>query len=351
MATSGTYTFGSLQSDQIIIDAFERIGTLPDLITSEDIQTAQRSLNLLMSEWINKGLNLWTVKQSILNLIANQNAYTLPANTSDVLEATIRTSQRRLGGTAFSSAGGVAQNAFDGNSATACTQVAPNGYISYDYGANQFVGVQMVGIQSNATLSYTLVFEYSQDNITWTQSASEPVQTYTVGINAWFAIPVPTLARYFRVRETGGATLNIQELYFNTGIQDTTISRISRPEYIYYPLKNQTGRPSSFWIDRQIDPVMYIWPTPTAQYNALFYTRTVMMEDVGAMINQAAIPQRFFEPLIAGLAYRLAQKRKPDMVEMLKNLYEDVFNHAAREDSDRVPLRIYGEFSQGWTRT
>src|ERR1700692_538819 len=236
MSTSGTFNFGSTISEQFIIDAYERCGILPDIITAEQIQSAQRSINLLLSEWINKGLNLWTVKQSMLNLIANQNAYLLPYPTSDVLEATIRTSTRNLGGTPFSSAGGNASKAFDGNPNTACTQTAPNGYISYNWGNGTQYSINMVGIQSNATLTYTLVCEYSNDNINLVQVLAIPAQTYTNGINASFLVPVPTLGQYFRVRETGGATLNIQELYFNPSLQDTIVTRLSRAESIALPI-------------------------------------------------------------------------------------------------------------------
>jgi len=350
MSTSGTFNFGSAINDQFIIDAYERCGILPDLITAEQIQSAQRSCNLLFSEWINRGLNLWTITQENLNLNANQNAYTLPFPTSDILEATIRSSQRNLGGTAFSSAGGVAQNAFDNNANTACTQVAPNGYISYNYGANVQYAIQMVGIQSNATLVYTLVAEYSPDNINWTTSVAIPAQTFTQGMNLWFVVPVPTNAQYFRVRETGGATLNVQELYFNTVLLDIPITRISRSEYIFLPQKNQTGRPTSFWVDRTINPVIYLWPTPTAQYNNMFYTRVQLIQDIGSLTNNPYIPQRFYEAFAAGIASKLALKYMPDRFDVLKQEAELAFNIAAVEDTERVPMRIYGDYTQGWSR-
>jgi hypothetical protein len=351
MATSGTFTFGSTINDQFIIDAYERCGILPDIITAEQVQSAQRSLNLLLSEWINHGLNLWTVKQSMLNLIPNQTAYVLPYPTSDVLEATIRTSQRNLGGIAFSSAGGNPQNAFDNNANTACTQTAPDGYISYNYGNGLQYAIAMVGVQSNATLIYTLTFEYSNDNITWLTAYTPPAQTFNAGINIWFVVPVPTLGQYFRVRELGGATLNIQELYFNTTLNDVPITRISRSEYISLPQKNQTGRPSSFWVDRQINPVIYLWPTPILPYNNLYYTRIELIQDIGAMTNMADIPQRFYEALIAGLAVKLAVKYMPDRLAHLKPEADQAFDKAAQEDSERVPLRIYGDFLNGWTRS
>ena len=350
MSTSGTFNFGSTINDQFIIDSYERCGILPDLITAEQIQSAQRSANLLLSEWINRGLNLWTVTQENLALKANQSTYNLPYPTSDILEATIRTTQRPLGGTAFSSAGGVAQNAFDNNPATACTQTVPNGYISYNYGNNVMYGVQMVGIQSNATLIYTLVAEYSPDNATWFTAFTIPAQTFTIGQNLWFVMPVPTPAQYFRIRETGGATLNVQELYFNTVILDIPITRISRSEYIYLPNKNTVGRPTSFYVDRLINPIVFLWPTPTALYNNMFYTRVQLIQDIGQLTNNPYIPQRFYDAFCACLAAKLALKYIPARYEILQSMADLAFSLAAQEDTERVPMRVYGDYTQGWSR-
>ncbi len=58
MATSGTQTF-NLSIDDVIQEAYERIG-----VSSKggyDLITARRSLNLLMLEWVNDGVNLFTL--------------------------------------------------------------------------------------------------------------------------------------------------------------------------------------------------------------------------------------------------------------------------------------------------
>lgn len=349
-STSNSYNFGDTLSEQLIIDAYERIGIYPDVLTPQQINAAQRSANLLLSEWINKGLNLWTIKQSMLTLVPGQSAYVLPTGTSEVLAVATRTSTRNLGGTAFSSEGGVAAYAFDANPATACIQDAPNGYISYNYGNNGKYAINMVGIQSNITRDYTLLFEYSQDNITWKVAGNPPKQTYQIGSNIWFVIPAPASARYYRVRETGGATLNIQEIYFNTILQDTPITRFSPTEYAYTPNKNNMARPSSFWIDRQLTPIMYLWPTPTEQYNDLYYMRISMIQDLGTMQNIADVPQRFFEALCSGLAVKLASKYAPDRMAMLTPYYIDSFNVAAREDADKTPIRVSADFYSGYGR-
>lgn len=353
--TSGTYNFGSgLNFDQIISDSFERIGVLPDLITGQGVQTATRAANFLLSEWINKGLNQWTVTQSILALTPGQAGYQLPIPTSDILEATIRTATRQLGGVPFSSAGGNAANAFDGNPATACTQIAPNGFISYDYGAGNQVSILMVGIQSNVTVNYTLALEWSQDNINWFSALTTPtltVQQYVIGQIYYFNLGIPVPARYFRVRETGGSTLNVQELYFDNNIYDIPITRISSFEYVDLPQKAQQGRPTSYWVDRQINPVIYLWPVPTALFPAMYYTRVRMLQDVGALINSGELPQRFFEALTAGIAWRIAMKfiaDRPEQIATLKQYYDDAFSAAAREDAEKTPMRIFGDYLSGW---
>ena len=58
MSTSGTYSFGSPQSKDLIEDAYERIGILPAVITEQKIVSAQRSLNFILQEWVNKSNNL-----------------------------------------------------------------------------------------------------------------------------------------------------------------------------------------------------------------------------------------------------------------------------------------------------
>lgn len=351
MATSGTFNFGSAQNEEIITEAYERVGILPDVLTPQKVQTALRSLNLILQSWPNKGLNLWTVQQGMIGLNPNQSAYILPNNGIDILEATVRTSTRNLGGTAASSAGGVATNAFDNNTNTACTQTAPNGNISYNWGAASYA-ISMVGIQSKVDITYTLSGEYSLDGATWITAITIPAQAYTQSEIAWFVAPVPTPAPRFRIRETGGAILNIEELYFNTNINDSTITACSRSEYIAYPNKNQPGRPSNYWVNRQIVPVVYLYPTPNSLYNNMYFTYTQPPEDAGTMINTADVPARFIEALAAALAARLAVKeQKGDLVSMLKPMADEEYSLAASEDRERVPLRIYGDYSSGWAQS
>ena len=58
-----------LSISEIVEEAFERCG-LQDR-SGYELKTARRSLNLLLAEWSNRGLNLWTIKKQTAALAAD----------------------------------------------------------------------------------------------------------------------------------------------------------------------------------------------------------------------------------------------------------------------------------------
>jgi len=88
MAVSGTYAF-NLDLSDAMEEAFERAGL--ELRSGYDYRTARRSINLLMLEWQNRGLNLWTVKEGTQALTEGTSAYALDAKIFDIIEACVRT--------------------------------------------------------------------------------------------------------------------------------------------------------------------------------------------------------------------------------------------------------------------
>jgi len=91
MATSGSKDF-ELDVADYVEEAFERCGL--ELRTGYDLKTANRSLNLMLAEWANRGLNLWTVNQKVLAMVKDTTSYTIdatnPTATIDVLDVFIR---------------------------------------------------------------------------------------------------------------------------------------------------------------------------------------------------------------------------------------------------------------------
>ncbi len=91
MAVSGSKDF-ELDVADYVEEAFERCGL--ELRTGYDLKTANRSLNLMLAEWANRGLNQWTINQKTLAMVKDTTSYTVdtvtPTATIDVLDVFIR---------------------------------------------------------------------------------------------------------------------------------------------------------------------------------------------------------------------------------------------------------------------
>ncbi len=87
MAVSGSTDF-ELDVAEYVEEAFERCGL--EARTGYDLKTAKRSLNLMLADWANRGLNQWTIKQGTQAVTEGQNDYTLNANVIDILDCSIR---------------------------------------------------------------------------------------------------------------------------------------------------------------------------------------------------------------------------------------------------------------------
>jgi hypothetical protein len=87
MATSGTTAF-NLDILQICEEAYERAGF--EMRSGYELRTARRSLQLMMLEWANRGINLWTVNEANISMVAGTATYTLATDCIDVLDGVMR---------------------------------------------------------------------------------------------------------------------------------------------------------------------------------------------------------------------------------------------------------------------
>ena len=87
MALSGSTNFEP-NVTEFIEEAYERCGL--ELRTGYDLKTAIRSVNLMLAEWANRGLNQWTIEQGTETVVEGQNDYPLNANIIDVLDVVVR---------------------------------------------------------------------------------------------------------------------------------------------------------------------------------------------------------------------------------------------------------------------
>jgi hypothetical protein len=161
------------------------------------------------------------------------------------------------------------------------------------------------------------------------------------GLNLWTVTQTTTnLVAGTATYTLAPDVVDILEMALRRDGVDYELERISRGEYLNFPNKTSQGRPSQFYFNRQISPIITLWQTPDSSSDQLVYYYVRRIEDADTLTNTAGIPFRFFPCMVAGLAYHLAVKRAPDRIPLLKSIYEEEFQRAAEEDRDRVSLKL-----------
>ena len=87
MALSGSTDFQPNVAE-FVEEAFERCGL--ELRTGYDLKTARRSVNLMLAEWANRGLNQWTIEQATQTVTQGTDNYSLNSNVIDILDCSLR---------------------------------------------------------------------------------------------------------------------------------------------------------------------------------------------------------------------------------------------------------------------
>ena len=86
MAVSSTYNF-NLDIDEVIQEATEMIGGEDTL--GHEPASARRSINLMLKDWQNRGILLWSTSVSSVTVAASVTAYSLDSSTVDALEVVL----------------------------------------------------------------------------------------------------------------------------------------------------------------------------------------------------------------------------------------------------------------------
>jgi len=304
--TSGSYVFDkNLSIDEIIEDAYERIGIQGT--SGYQLKTAKRSLNILFSEWGNRGLQFWEVKNQNVTLVDGQTVYTFfrsPADgTSDGINTTLSAG---INATAVTI--GVAS----------VTGFATSGVIT--------IGTEQISYTGISSLNLTGCTRGINGSTAATHSTSDAVLQFPIGMT-------DIQEADYRVKST-----NV----------DTPMTKISRSQYQGFSNKTSKGLPTQYWVQRFIDKVtmtLYLTPGAAQDGNYINFYYTKRIDDVGAYTNATDVPYRFVPCMISGLAYYLAVKYAPQRVQELKLLYEDELLRAEDEDgssnSTYISPKIY----------
>jgi|TARA_R100001086_G_scaffold131567_3_gene68299 hypothetical protein len=290
MAVSGSKDFEPNVADYVE-EAFERCGL--ELRTGYDVKTARRSLNFLFADWANRGLNRWTINQVTQTVAKDISEY-------------------------------------------------PVGTLTLSVGASDSftVGETITGGSSSATASIITKPDSTSMTITVPSGTFTSGETIT-GSSSSATTTVSSAVSFEDVQ----STIDILSAVIRRDSTDLAVNRVSRDVYLNIPNKTTTARPIQFYVDRQITPVVKLWPTPENNTDQIIYDRLIRIDDADTSVNTVEIPFRFYPCLAAGLAYYISLKRAPDRIQILKALYEEEFLRAAEEDRDKANISLVPSYS------
>ena len=161
------------------------------------------------------------------------------------------------------------------------------------------------------------------------------------GVNLWTVTQATqTLTQGTAQYTLGTDVVDVLEMVLRRSNTDYEMDRISRGEYVTLPNKTTQGRPSQFYFDRSIAPVINLWATPDSSSDSIIYYYVRRIEDAGTLVNTTDMPFRFYPCMVSGLAYYMAMKRAPERLQLLKAVYDEEFQRAADEDIERVSLKL-----------
>ena len=137
---------------------------------------------------------------------------------------------------------------------------------------------------------------------------------------------------------------------------DTTLTQISRSQYNATPNKLTQGTPSQYYVDRKINPSIFLYATPNSSVSSTttpssfqfcFYY-LAKIQDVGSYNYTSDVVNRFFPCMISGLAYYLSQKVSPERSGELERRYESEMLRALDADNQGTstfisPQTFYGD--------
>ena len=292
MAVSGSKNF-ELDVADYVEEAFERCGL--EVRTGYDLKTAKRSLNLMLAEWANRGLNQWTITETSIVTATGVTEY--PAGPLIMVvasDAGFEVSETLTGGT---------------SGATAKITNIPSSSVS-DLEAN--------------TLSITIPVGTFVSGETLTGGTSGTSSTLSAAIDF----------------SNAASTIDVLSAVITKDSTDLSIDRVSREAFINIPNKTSSGRITQYFLDRQLTPVLKVWPAPNNDTDIIKFNRLTRMDDADIYTNSLDLPFRFYPCLAAGLAYYIAMKRAPNRLQMLKSVYEEEFDRAATEDRDRASFTV-----------
>lgn len=344
MATSGTVSQTLFNTRKVIDHAFRRCKLSPQQITSENIETAKDLLYLFLSTISSKGVALWAVGSEILPIYGYVPDVPLPVGTIDLLDANIRSVMRPTG--TYSSSEGTADNAFDSDIMTACTQTNPGGNITIQFEAE--TRLTTFGILPEVTEEWDYFIEVSEDGVTWDTVYTAVAQEMIEQEWFWFDLSGIYPTNYCRIRGGSATVLDVAEFVAANTPNEIPLALINRDDYDSQPDKTFASRPTEYWFDKQrTQPSMGLWPAPAPEFTYYQIVARVQryIQDVGTMTQEIQVPQNWFLAIVCELARQLGYSIPEVKAEVMPSLEQEASNQLkiawdSQSDGSAVMLRI-----------
>jgi hypothetical protein len=229
--------------------------------------------------------------------------------------------------------------------------VATSGTYSVDFNIVDIIGEAWERVGGNVTTgneylsarrSIDLLFRDMENRGAALFRIEQYSQAVTSGTQSYY-LPVEVLdIANALVRITSGST--------NTDIE---LTPFSRGDYLAQPSKTTTGRPASYYVDKQRagNAKVYLWPTgQTGETATLLYWAVIRHQDAGALSNTLDVRSNYVPALVSGLAYFLGMKRAEFPLERLAALkaqYEQDYKLAFDSDRQWTRTRIVPDLRHG----
>lgn len=192
-----------------------------------------------------------------------------------------------------------------------------------------------IGIRRTALMAEHFTDARNEMNLMQSMWANRGPQLWTVDL-VTTALVVGT-ATY----NVDASTVQLLDVFASDGTRDIPVSPLSRTSYAAIAVKTTAGNPYSYWFNRQIAPTITLYPVPKNTGWTLKYYRFRMQQDANlANAGSVDVPQRWFDALVAELAYRMACIYKPELEQIRKAGAMEAWNYAASQDVEDVPLQI-----------
>lgn len=165
------------------------------------------------------------------------------------------------------------------------------------------------------------------------------------GLNQWtISTGTQTVTKGTASYDLGTDVIDVLDVVIRRTVNGTTtdirLDKLSRAEYFNIPNKATEAKPSQYFIDKQNNPKIFVYPTPENSTDIIRFNKLSRLDDADDAKNTMDIPFRFYPCFAAGLAYYISLKRSPDLSPQLKAIYEEEFRRAANQDEDRASFRI-----------